>query len=82
LIGWQEFDRPIDEFRGKLPLLKIDEKCEWIYQGILNALNTEYPDKVLSVLFKSPVRSKKVFEMAIDSANANGAEPQLPLSAM
>jgi hypothetical protein len=68
MIGRQAFDVPIEEFRAKLPSLVINDKCEWIYEGMLAALNTEYPDKVLAVLFKSPVRSKVVFDLAVAQA--------------
>ncbi|MEW6629581.1 MAG: AIPR family protein, partial [Pseudomonadota bacterium] len=75
MVGPREFERPIEEFRGKLDSFKIDEKCDSVYAGMLEALQTDYPDKVLSVLFKSPVRSKAVFDRAVAKAAQAQTQP-------
>lgn len=68
LIGVGKLDATIEQFSSNIEELGIPEICEKAYEAIVDALNDQFPDKVLAILFKSPVRSKEVFDHAVASA--------------
>jgi hypothetical protein len=72
LIDRQITEKTIADFRSSLPSIRIDEKCEAIYCGIVGALERKYPGKFLAVLFKNPTMSKDVFEESVSSADGSG----------
>ncbi|MBY5721426.1 AIPR family protein [Rhizobium leguminosarum] len=68
LIGADKLDATIEQFFSNIEEIGIPEICEKAYDSIVDALNNQFPDKVLAILFKSPVRSKEVFDHAVSSA--------------
>jgi hypothetical protein len=65
LIGPAIFSQPIDDFKSTLSNKSVFDKCELIYQRMVDVLEEDYPGKFLAVLFKSPAMSKAVYEKAL-----------------
>ena len=65
LLGDQILIKTIDDFDKSLETYGIDDKCDKIYNAMVNILNAQYPGKFLAVLFKSPAKSKIVFDDSI-----------------
>jgi hypothetical protein len=75
LIGTNKLDVTIEQFSHEIEALSISKICEEAYSAIVEVLNQEFPDRVLAVLFKSPLRSKEVFDHAVDAASKSLSKP-------
>jgi hypothetical protein len=64
LIGTEVTSQPIGEFKKTQPSLGVSDKCEQVYNRMVEFLDEKYPGKFLAVLFKRPATSKEVFERA------------------
>lgn len=67
LLGTEKLNQPIDLFSKELETFDLSTVCETVYGRMIDVLNRQFPDRVLAVLFKSPVRSKATFEGATNS---------------
>jgi hypothetical protein len=63
-FGNSRLSQPITDFAVSLKQSEIDSLCDHVHQEMVNAINTHYAGKFLSVLFKNPTMSKRVFDIA------------------
>lgn len=63
-VGTESLSKPIAEFPKELIKLELEKQCESVYKAMLQALDEDYPNKFLAVLFKNPSMSRAIFEKA------------------
>ena len=69
LIGAHIIEKPINDFRESLKDLPISDIGDRVYSAMVDVLELGFPGKFLAVLFKSPISSKQVFDLALAKAD-------------
>ena len=64
-FGVSRLSKPINDFPSDWSKAALEKLCAEIYGKMIAAVEKDYPNKFLAVLFKNPTMSKKIFDAAI-----------------
>lgn len=68
-LGSTVFNQSIVDFKEVLSTLDSPHICEDVHARMIDAVQSKFPSRFLSVLFKNPTESKQVFESLYDNQN-------------
>lgn len=63
--GVTKLSQPISDFQRTHDKSALNAICKEVHSRMVETINAEYPGKFLSVLFKNPTMSKRVFDASI-----------------